>query len=581
MSSTTENSQLAAATDTPGAAIPLLPMLTCVAAGLALAFTRVLIWRLKTGVWVCLQTRATLYYLQIAAQAYYNHLGYISDPTIADGVTFYPWLEFVPVVFIVRILGLSIFSVALIWWFCAAVGIGAGLYLVFWRFLRRPWMAAGLTILCLSDLGFCGPLAIVSQLRRLLSALVIHPDRNFRFAGSFFFFQWRVPNPALDLPFLFLQIVAVSIARERPRRLNLWLSGLAFGLLFYVYFFLWTMVAAALFIALFLDPAGRKVYRWTLLIGFAIGWPDLALSLHLRHLASAEGVARLGALVPTSRTFDIDLSSVSVSVAFVILVGIWIWKTRRVELIYLLSLLIAGILLGYSRLITGIFFHEYHYWLLWLPIRLILVLIAIASVAGPTIPRRSRAGLAFSAFAILYLIGAIYLNAIEVTRSDYSNQQLQDFVRFRTQRLVPGVAPLVARSVVAGSEDFCRLAGIAENQRQLGGWPVSISVALDDTGWQSRFALNAFLMGVERADFVRATSAGVGYFWFLKPIHPQLLEGFMRQFDEVTQNPDKSIRALEVRYVALPADLPPPAYVLSRFRLLQPGPYWQIWEFPP
>ena len=411
----------------------MLPMLTCVAAGLALAFTPVLAWRVKSGTWVCLQQPETFYYLQIAAQTYYNHPGVIRDPVVPGGVTFYPWLLYVPAVDVVRILGLSIFSVALIWSLVAGVGIGVSLYLLFWRFLHRPWIASGLTILCMSDFGFCGPYVILTQLRRLGSALVVHP------AGELLlwpYLQWRAPDPALNLPFLFVQIVALSIARERPRRLNLWISGAAFGVLFYVFFYLWTMAAAALFIAFILDRAGRKVYLWTLLIGGAIGLPQLLLNLHLRKMASAEAITRLGLFVHASRTHLLDYPILSV--AIVIVAGLWIWRTGRFELIYLLSLVIAGILLGYGRLITGITFHEYHYNWHWWPIRMILLLIVIAIVAGPRIPRRSKWGIAFAAFAMLYLVSAIYLNAIDITRDRGSRQQIQDFVRYRAQRLGPG-----------------------------------------------------------------------------------------------------------------------------------------------
>lgn len=193
-----------AATEAPADSIPLLPILTCVAAGLALALTPVLVWRTTTGSWVCLQQPETLFYLQIAAQAWYNHVGYISDPVVANGVTFFPWLQFVPFIFLARILGLSTFSIPLIWALVAGVGIGVGLYLVFWRFLHRPWIAVGLTIVCLSDSGFCGPLVIVPQLKRLISALVIHPVGNLS-SIPYFFFQWRAPDSALDLPFLFFK----------------------------------------------------------------------------------------------------------------------------------------------------------------------------------------------------------------------------------------------------------------------------------------------------------------------------------------------------------------------------------------
>jgi hypothetical protein len=560
------------ATDPPAASIPVIPILTCIAAGLALAFTPVVVWRMTTGSWVSLQQPETLYYLQIAAQAYYNHLWYISDPAVADGVSFYPWIQFVPFVVLVRSLGLSISSVPLFWSFCAGAGMGAGLYLVFWRALRRAWLAAGLTIVCLSDFGFCGPYVIFSQLKSLASALLIH---RHRILLSNPLVQWRVPDPSLDLPWLFLQFVAVSIARERPQRLNLWISGVIFGLSFYVFFFLWTMVAAGLLIAMLLDRAGRKVYRWTLLIGVAIGWPELALSMHLRALATAEGAARLGVFVHTSRIAHLDFPVWSVAIA--ILIGLWIRRTGRFDLIFPLSLLIAGILLGESRLITGTFFHEDHYAWLWWPIRLILLSIVSAAFAERYIPRRPLYVMAFSAFAILYLASAIYLSMIDVTRTSFSNRQRQDFVRYRTQRMAPGAARLAPRSVIAGAENFGALAVVGEDQRMLAGWSLPLSVAVNDATWESRVALNAFLTGVQHSEFARMTSEDVLEYWFL-PIQPQLKAGFKLKFDEATRDPDKFIRAFGVRYVALPSDQPPPAYVASRFRLLQPGPYWQIWQ---
>jgi hypothetical protein len=570
-------SKSVAATDAPAATIPLIPMLACIAAGLALSFTPVVVWRMKTGAWVCLQQPETFYYLQIAAQAYYNHPWYISDPVVADAGTFYPWLPFVPVVFVACILGLSIFSVALIWSLIAGVGIGTSLYLLFRWFVRRPWLAAGLTIYCLSESGFCaastGTLVFVSQLRRLVSALVVHPVGNLL---SFPFIVWRAPDPALYLPFLFLQIIAVSNARERPCSINLWMSGLAFGLLFYLFFYVWTIAAAALVIAWILDPAGRRVYSWTLLLGFVIGLPQLATSIHSRANALAEAVTRYGIFVHTSRTTNVDYPIVSI--AIVILIGLWIWKTRRFELIYLLSLMVAGILLSDSRLITGIAFHEAHFEWLWTPIQLVLVLIVIATVAEHWIPHRPKYVMTISSFLVVYLVGAIYLNAIEVTRTNFGNQQLDDFVRYRAQRMAPGVAPLVPHSIIAGSEHFCELAGVAENQRQLSGWIVPLSVHLDNSSWETRTALNAFLMGIQRTDFARQTAEDVSDYWFLEPIQPQLIEGFIRQYDEVTRNPDKFIRALDVRYVALPTGQPPTAYVASRFHLIQPGPYWQIWQ---
>ena len=86
-------------------------------------------------------------------------------------------------------------------------------------------------------------------------------------------------------------------------------------------------------------------------------------------------------------------------------------------------------------------------------------------------------------------------------------------------------------------------------------------------------------MGTDRDEFARQTTARVQeYNWGWNGKENQLIEAFMHKFDEVTQNPDKYVRSIGVRYIALPADQPAPAYVASHFRILQRGPNWQIWQ---
>ena len=71
----------------------LAPLALCVGAGFVLAFAPVVVWRIKTGDWVCLNDWFTLYYLRFAAQAYYNRVLYISDLVVPGGITGYPWLH--------------------------------------------------------------------------------------------------------------------------------------------------------------------------------------------------------------------------------------------------------------------------------------------------------------------------------------------------------------------------------------------------------------------------------------------------------------------------------------------------------
>ena len=274
----------------------ILPALSCIFAGLALCLAPIAIWHLKTGIWA-LQQFEIEYYLQLAAQAYYNHRWFISDPLTEAGVTLYPWLQFVPAANLARSMDLSAFGIGVVWAIWASVAVSLTLYLVFWRFLRSTWLSAGLTIFCISDRGFCRTTPGVAHVKTLISALFLHPTGLLNIP-LIPLLQWRIPNPALDLPFLFIQIVALSVARESPTRLHLWLSALAFGILFYVYFYLWTLVFAALCLAMLLDSAMRKVYLRTLLIGLAIGAPELAYSAHVEKIASPEAMARFGLFLP-------------------------------------------------------------------------------------------------------------------------------------------------------------------------------------------------------------------------------------------------------------------------------------------
>ncbi len=553
------------------------PLLCCVLAGLALSFTPIVIARQRTGMWVLPQLEIE-YYLQIAGQAYYNHLSYISDPSVPDGLTFYPWLQFVPAVFIVRALGLSLFSVGPIWMLFGCVGTSAGLYFVFWRFLGRPWMAAGLSIFCLSSLRFSASVPPNYQFHAILSGLLLHPHGILDLPLTSIWEWQRVVNPALDLPFLFVQIVAVSIARERQRGISVWLSGLTFGLLFYVYFYLWTLAAAALCIAMLLDPTRRKIFGQTVLIGFAIGSPELVHLFRLRDIASSDALTRFALFSQAGSGCLPGLPWFSLTA--VALVGLWIWTTKKLQLIYLWSLSAAGILLGCSPLFIGVFLHAYHWTWLMLPIRMILVLIMVASLAKGRIRWLSGLDWVLPTLLATYLIGGLYLAAILVTRTGSGTEQLKNYTEYRLQRLVPGVKSLSANSLIAGDDRFTALAAIGENQRALSGVFLNLSKALDDATWRWRFALNAFLCGTtDRLEFKRMASLELeSGLWNAKKITPELLAPFMRNYDEIARDPDRAINALAVRYVALPVDRPRPAYLRYGWTLLQAGPYWQLWE---
>ena len=558
-----------------GAEDTLAPLTLCVGAGLVLAFTPVLVWRLKTGDWVCVNDWFSPYYLGFAARVYYDRVLYMSDVVAPGGVTFYPWLQFVPTTYVARAFATGPFAVNLIWIFLSAVGLGAGWYLVFQSILKRPWVAAGCTVFCLSDYGLAAARPLTSQLQILVSALWLQPKGLVVIPWGLLL-QWRVPDPGLDLPFICLQIVALARACEKPTRLNLWLSGLAFGVLFYVFFYCWTIAMAGLSIAFLLDRARRRVYGITLCVGSIIGLPPLIYSIHLSRLASAEAMRRFGLLAPAPRLYQMTVPTLSLLA--VAASGLWIWKSKRRDLVYLWSLVVGGILLSRSRAVTGIFFHEYHYDWLWLPMRLALVLIMAMSILTARLRWRPvAAGVSWAAL-ILYFVGGVYLAAICVTRTWSGVDELRNYTRYKSQRLAAEVKPLLPGATVAGDDDFCELAAVAEDQWVLSGEAVARSMAVDNDQWELRTALNAYLEGTDRPKFEEASRLATGWFWKSPELQPEVKTALMRKYDEVFQDPDRFIAEFGVRYVALAADRPEVPYLRAGWAILQRGPYWQIWE---
>ena len=552
------------------------PLALCVCSALAAAFTPMLTWRFVTGDWVCLNDWDTSYYLRLAAQAYHHRTSSLSDSVVRGGVTGYPWLPFVPAILLARIFDAGPFAVAVIWISFSAIGIGSGLYFIFRHFLNRPWLAAGCAMLCLSDFGFAErPFA--SHLRLLGEALWFHPAGLITIPWGRVL-HWRVPDPGLDLPFPLFQILALVRAREGPARFNLGVSGLAFGLLFYVFFYCWTMAMTGLCIAFLLDRGARRVYTITLCIGSVIGLPQVLYTIHLGHLASAEALSRLGLFVTAPRLYE-----ESVPAMFILAMAaaaLWIWRSRRLELAYLWCLVAGGILLSRSRMVSGVFFHEYHYGWLWTPIWLVLMLIVAVNIARMSPQARPLMAAISWVAVVAYFATGVYLAAICVTRAAPGVAELHNYMRYKAQRFTSGIVqPLVADATIAGDDRFCELAAIAEYQVPLDGPAVPISMAVSDDEWESRAALNAYMAGTGRAEFEKTARASAQlWFWESPGRERAVIAALMSKFDEIVKRPEVIIAQFDVRYVALAADKPQMAYLREGWTMLQRGPYWQIWE---
>jgi hypothetical protein len=233
-----------------------------------------------------------------------------------------------------------------------------------------------------------------------------------------------------------------------------------FGLLFYVFFYCWTLALAGLSIAFLLDLGARRVYGATLCIGGVIGLPQLLYSIHLNHLLSAEAMRRFGLFTPAPRLYENTVPTLSLLALAA--TAWWIWKSRRFDLLYAWSLVAGGILLSRSRVISGICFHEYHYDWLWTPIRGALVLIVAMIIVNVRFRWRPAAAAICWTLLMLYLAGGVYLAAICVTRTWSGVEQVRNYTRYKTQRMAGAVKPLAPGATIAGDDGFCQVAAVAK-----------------------------------------------------------------------------------------------------------------------
>ena len=462
------------------------------------------------------------------------------------------------------------------WKIWIGVSMSAGLYLAFWMILRSRWLAVGCSIFWLSDSGTCCYFAhpLIDHLRRVASALIRHRHSLLNLAPQPLL-QLNAPDPGVILPFALFQLAAILYARERQGRYVILLPGLIFALTFYLYFYLWTAIAAGLVIAFMLDRSRRRLYLATLAIGAAAGLPELVRNWYQSTLVSHQALQRFGLMVPAT-AFD-RLPVPYAGLAMLTACAALIWYRRKWSLIFPWSFAAGAMLLSRSSAITGIGIHEYHWDWFWQPIlAIVLTAVVIDAIRGK--PQSPRVAICAGwVLVAVYFAGGLYLTVQAATRTPISSVMLVSFSHYQTQRMTPHAPPLVAGSIIAGAEDFCDLSVIDEGQRALDGFALSRSFSLDDAGWRARMALNAYLRGLSPAQFKRHV-LNQEYWGPLPAISPATVAAFMLEYAAVARDPASLIDAYRVRYLALPTSRPPPPCGSIRWTLIQSGPYWDLWQ---
>ncbi len=275
----------------------LAPIATTLAVGLAFSFLPYCVWWHRTGHFEYLADKDNQYYLQLASRLYYGNPFSMRDVVVPDATTMYQSLQFVPAVLLVRMLGLPVLEVNKVWHLWAAIAFPLAFYLVFLHWLRRPWAAACCAIIMLVDCGVSTAEPLVIQAVRTFQTAV--GRLPVLYDGQDLLGQWRIIDPALGMPFLLLQVFFVSVAVEKPQGRSVPLAaGISTALLFYVWFYYWTAVVAALVVGFVLDRHARRTYAKILGIGLAAGAPAIIEGLITRSLLDQQAFHRIGFFAP-------------------------------------------------------------------------------------------------------------------------------------------------------------------------------------------------------------------------------------------------------------------------------------------
>ena len=365
-------------------------------------------------------------------------------------------------------------------------------------------------------------------------------------------------------------------ARESPTRGRIALAGLAFGLLFHVYFYYWTAVGLALVVAWALDAGHRRVYFHTAWIGGLIGLPSIVADALMKRRMPPDWLPRADKFLPIGRFEEL---LVPVGVAALLAIGLAWAIARRRDLIFAGAMAAAGFLLLSHQVVTRLQIENYHWWNVLGPALFALLVLAVAGEVGSRSDWSPRARAAVGVLAAVVLISGLWLRGLEATRSPGAIEDAHALDEYRAGR-APGLAP---NAVVAGPALLVDFAAILDNLRPLSNYAVTLSPTVTNDEWDDRIAVNAALLGLERDTFEADQAKALNGPWGPwgrgrdASLRARRLALRMAAFDRARADVAASAARYSVRYLALPAGRSH-EHLGPEWSRIQSGPTWDLWE---
>ena len=565
------------------------PALCCVGVGLLIALLPALILWMKGERPVWIADSDELLYLAVAGQSYFDHPFHLADPILPghSSRSMFPWMQFAPGILAASALHLGPLAIGFFWRAFAGISMGLGVFLVIWKIIRRPWMAAAGATWMLTDAGMVTGQPWFQQLAAMRKLALVRGD--FLIEGEPQILRlWRIITPGLSLGYLLLFLFALLHLRASPSRRATVFGGLAFGLLFYVYFYYWTAAALALAICAVLDQGLRRSAILAGVIGTVSGLPAILGGFALKNSGGEDWLERTDNFVPIPHFSDPHWFIVPDAV--LVLSLLWVLVRRR-DLLPVWALAFSGMMLANHQIVTGLQIQNYHYIYVFGPMFSLLAICGLAAAAGYFERRWAwlvRCGV--GCLCVGSLLSGLWLRAAEAELTAVPLKLQADLKQYLSQREPGGGVPtsqpsskLVPDSVVAGDPMFLDLAAIEEDQRPLTHYAVLFSPTISNQEWDRRDALNAYLTGESIYEFAVHQHQFFEQLVYGPTAHDPAaralrIESREKEFRKIAQDPETALRAFNVRYVALNGYQRIPDAVASRFGLLQKGPTWAVWE---
>lgn len=533
-------------------------------------------WQSGSPVWIA--DNDEIFCAFFASQSYLHHIWRFSDPALPPGQGYvsYPWIVFAPGILTAKVLRTGPDPVMFLLRIWGGISLGAVWFLLIGEFVRKRWLAASFAIFFLFDDGV---LAIRPILRPLLVsfALLRGKGQELFATNPQLHPEWRVMTPALNLGVALFYLFLLQRARRNPCRSTIYAASGAFGLLIWSYFYFWTACLIALAISFVLDAEHRRLYAKVGGLGLLIGSPALVASYLLKHSTSRDWLWRTDLFLPVPRFAPLGFSRLP---ALLITVGFFIaWRYRK-DLIPLWAVSASALALQYSLYITGIQMEGFHWQYLWANTLALMVLLALLGF----MKNKNKDGWMRYPLAVLIVLECsigLSLRVVETVRTRQSTELTAAYRSVRGQLALN--SPLREDAVIAGDKGFLDSAQILGPYRPLSDYVIEFSPSTTDHDLDERWALNAFLLGVSKSDFLEQERF---YFSVARgrerrdlAVREARVQSQAETFDRIASEPASAIRKYEVRYLAVRRSSLLKPNIGRDWKLVQIG-EWQIWERP-